>query len=387
MKLLIRKSLPLAFFIVSHLLLADTLYLKSGKMIQGTIVEETDQYTKINVSGITVTYFPEQIARREPPQKNGQSENTLTYRVTYRFFLKARADLTSLQFKFPLARRDITGQTQVELETNPKHNVLTVDPDGNQVAGFYFSNVKNGQVETISLSYLVVINPNNHPASAKDVPDTYEPLAQDLKNFLKEEGDIDPQDAVIQQTTQALIGSLSNPFQKAKALYDFITDTITYEDLETDYANQELASGLQYPKETLELKRGNCMAIAKLFIALARAAGIPARQVDGVVFMPQGDSSVSLQKCGHAWTEIYLPLYGWTPVDPTFGITQKEKYFCFSYQNHIREFYGQLLSKTLGSLYRGSSIEIRSRQHFTVYPVERDAEIEIERIANIPNHT
>jgi transglutaminase-like putative cysteine protease len=62
--------------------------------------------------------------------------------------------------------------------------------------------------------------------------------------------------------------------------------------------------------EVLETRRGDCNEHTVLYVALARAVGIPARTAAGLVY---SDGSFFY----HAWPEIYLN--GWVAVDPTFG--------------------------------------------------------------------
>ncbi|MEJ2050446.1 MAG: transglutaminase-like domain-containing protein, partial [Calditrichota bacterium] len=52
------------------------------------------------------------------------------------------------------------------------------------------------------------------------------------------------------------------------------------------------------------------------FIALCRAAGLPARYVGSIVV--RGDDA-SLDDVFHRWPEVYLPNYGWIPIDPEGG--------------------------------------------------------------------
>lgn len=44
---------------------AETLYLKDGRKIEGSIIQKTPQEVKINVRGITVTYFSDEIEKIE----------------------------------------------------------------------------------------------------------------------------------------------------------------------------------------------------------------------------------------------------------------------------------------------------------------------------------
>jgi transglutaminase-like putative cysteine protease len=52
-----------------------------------------------------------------------------------------------------------------------------------------------------------------------------------------------------------------------------------------------------------------------VFVALARAAGVPAREVFGLRLGKEAGVS-DLTKGHHCWAEFYLPGYGWVPVDP-----------------------------------------------------------------------
>jgi hypothetical protein len=61
---------------------------------------------------------------------------------------------------------------------------------------------------------------------------------------------------------------------------------------------------------TLRAERGHPDGKVRLFVALARAAGIPARIVRGVAIRPEG-------AYGHAWAEVWAGQ--WIATDPVFG--------------------------------------------------------------------
>jgi len=63
--------------------------------------------------------------------------------------------------------------------------------------------------------------------------------------------------------------------------------------------------------EVLRNRKGNCQSHARLYTALARAAGIPTRFVSGIVYV---DGKGFLY---HSWAESYAGR--WLAVDPTFG--------------------------------------------------------------------
>jgi transglutaminase-like putative cysteine protease len=68
---------------------------------------------------------------------------------------------------------------------------------------------------------------------------------------------------------------------------------------------------------------GKCADLNALFVGLARAAGLPARDVYGIRIAPSrmglrslGASSQDVTKAQHCRAEVYLNAYGWVPVDP-----------------------------------------------------------------------
>jgi Transglutaminase-like superfamily len=83
------------------------------------------------------------------------------------------------------------------------------------------------------------------------------------------------------------------------------------------YHRLEKAYGVSRDRatEVLALGKGDCTEHALLFTALARAAGIPARQVHGLVFARYDDDVPALY--WHAWVEVKSG-DEWIAVDPTF---------------------------------------------------------------------
>jgi hypothetical protein len=78
------------------------------------------------------------------------------------------------------------------------------------------------------------------------------------------------------------------------------------------YGNLEKKITISVPSaaQVLETRSGDCNEHTVLYVALARAAGLPARTAAGVVYL-RG------QFYYHAWPEVWLGQ--WVAVDPTFG--------------------------------------------------------------------
>ncbi len=65
--------------------------------------------------------------------------------------------------------------------------------------------------------------------------------------------------------------------------------------------------------QTLASREADCLEHAELYVALARASGLPARVVSGAAFS-EGSFGA------HAWVEIYLGQ--WVEIDPTWGLSE-----------------------------------------------------------------
>lgn len=85
-------------------------------------------------------------------------------------------------------------------------------------------------------------------------------------------------------------------------------------------------SGLQPVSETLETARGACRDTALVFMAVCRAAGIPARFVSGC---QEGDPDCQEADL-HGWAEVYLPGFGWKGYDPTHGLAVADRHIVYA---------------------------------------------------------
>ncbi|HYT11767.1 MAG TPA: transglutaminase family protein [Candidatus Nitrosopolaris sp.] len=77
--------------------------------------------------------------------------------------------------------------------------------------------------------------------------------------------------------------------------------------------------------DVLALRSGVCQDFAHLFIAVARAMGVPARYVSGYIHDPRGKR---ITGASHAWGEAWVPGRGWIGYDATHPVRITE--------NHVR---------------------------------------------------
>jgi transglutaminase-like putative cysteine protease len=127
-----------------------------------------------------------------------------------------------------------------------------------------------------------------------------------------------PTDGIVKDTAMEIAGKLATDTDKARAIYDWIVEN-TYRNPKT------LGCGIGDIRFLLESRDlgGKCADLNALYVGLARAAGLPARDVYGIRvarselgYRSLGVSSENVSKAQHCRAEVYLKEYGWVPVDP-----------------------------------------------------------------------
>ncbi|MBI3452976.1 MAG: transglutaminase family protein [Rhodospirillales bacterium] len=125
-----------------------------------------------------------------------------------------------------------------------------------------------------------------------------------------------PIDGIVYKTAAAITVGRARPINKAQAIYDWIVAN-TFRDPKTRGCG---LGDIKFMLESGDLS-GKCADINGLFVGLARAVGLPAREfygirvADSVLFKSLGASD-DVTKAQHCRAEVYIEGYGWTPVDP-----------------------------------------------------------------------
>lgn len=116
-----------------------------------------------------------------------------------------------------------------------------------------------------------------------------------------------PTDGAVKELADEIVAGKSGVYEKARAIYDWTCKNM-YRDPQTKGCGPgDVCLLLQEPG-------GKCTDIHSVFVALCRAAGVPAREIFG---LRQGKKEqVTISTWQHCWAEFFLPGYGWVPVDP-----------------------------------------------------------------------
>jgi len=110
----------------------------------------------------------------------------------------------------------------------------------------------------------------------------------------------------IRMLTDELTGGIRNPIEKARAIYDFVTQNVRYAFMRAYFGLENIA------ENSARNLRGDCGVQALLFITLCRCAGIPARWQSGLIAEPDD------MGC-HDWAMFYVAPQGWMFADCSFG--------------------------------------------------------------------
>ncbi|WP_462279722.1 transglutaminase domain-containing protein [Salinivirga cyanobacteriivorans] len=141
------------------------------------------------------------------------------------------------------------------------------------------------------------------PANVGDLED----VPEDIRNrYLANNEKYQFDHPIITRALETALQGETNPYWMARRLFNYLIDHMYY----------EMVGGWNTAPAVLERGNGSCSEYTFTYIAMCRAAGIPARYVGSVVI--RGDDS-SMDDVFHRWAEIYLPGYGWIPVDASRG--------------------------------------------------------------------
>lgn len=192
-------------------------------------------------------------------------------------------------------------QTISAIAFYPALTAQTPDEHGNQVLYWNLSGTPApGQTLDIGERFTVTVYAIEAQIDPADVK-PYDTASTLYQRYTLSERNIEANDSSIILAAAAAVGGETNPYLMAERIYQYIAAHLFYLD----------GPGFQGAKLTLELGSGECGDYATLFVAMARAVGIPARPVVGY-HAYSGEQY-------HVWAEFYLQGIGWVPVDAQAG--------------------------------------------------------------------
>jgi len=203
------------------------------------------------------------------------------------------------------------------ISISPKPETINLDQDGNWLAQYSLGPRQSLDI-TADISISLSISPRSEYAG---------PASLDTSLYTKA--------TQYWPTTDGHIVSIAKEYKTPKQIYDYVVSTLSYD---YNLVGQEpvrkgASQALQNPAHAI------CMEFTDTFIAIARAAGIPAREAVGFAYTTNAKlRPLSLvSDVLHAWPEYYDTEQNvWIPIDPTWAnTTGGVNYFDKMDFNHI----------------------------------------------------
>ncbi|QSX34369.1 transglutaminase domain-containing protein [Shewanella avicenniae] len=134
-----------------------------------------------------------------------------------------------------------------------------------------------------------------------------------------------PTDGIVKATADKIVGSETDPLKKAHKIYLWVSENMERDDSVIGCGQGDVRAILESGK-----LGGKCTDINSVFVALARAVGLPAREMFGLrlgqgikmgkyssAFGSADANGVAKETGGqHCRAMFFLAGFGWVPVDP-----------------------------------------------------------------------
>ena len=206
---------------------------------------------------------------------------------------------------------DTSYQDVIYQRIEPKPINVTLDPDGNYLAWYRLNRGQKRNIKVIGSAKLYTKSKVKNPVLEESLRKKY---TQSLKYWEKD-------NPLIGNKLTEILGENPpvDPAEKVKLIYRFVVDNLKYDPSRLKDNIERLGAVTALNNSASAV----CMEFTDLFISLARAAGIPARELDGYAYT----ANLSLRPLSltkdvlHAWPEYWDESRGWIMVDPTWENT------------------------------------------------------------------
>jgi len=307
---------------------------------------------------------------------------THTYEFTQHYDLqvpKGSSGETKLWVPLPFSN-DYQRVKWIEFEGNYQQAYIT---ENNQYSAstLFASWDKHAQKRVLTVK-LVVETQDREPIKQGLLKDYQAPekieYSIDVQPYLKPTAHIKT-DGIVKQYADKIIGSENNPLKKAQLIHQWIVNN-----MERDNSVLGCGDGDVEKILTTGILKGKCTDINSVFVALARAANIPAREVFGIrlgqavkmgeysqtAFGSAKDKIANENGGQHCRAEFYLAGFGWVPVDSAdvakYRLTEKKA---------VEDKATQAVSQYLFGNWEANWMGFNHARDFTLFPAPELAPI------------
>jgi hypothetical protein len=163
-------------------------------------------------------------------------------------------------------------------------------------------------------------------------------VPEDVKRYLGPTSSAQSDDPKIIAKAKEIVGNEANALLAAERIVGWVNGNLD---------KRSGARGAATATEVLTDGAGDCTEHSVLAVALLRAAGLPARQVDGIVYLVEADGRPVAGY--HAWSEVWLGR--WIAIDAMFGETgTSARYLMFGYDEPGAHSGSGRLGRTIGRI-------------------------------------
>lgn len=261
----------------------------------------------------------------------------------------------------------------VDISGNFDHHAILKDSESGTI--FLYAEWTN-PTENGTLSYS--FNITRTEIIRKNFPLVEGPIPVEVEQFLLPSPSV-PINGTVKAETEKAITTEETILAKSIAIYDYIINNGVRDPT-------ILGCGDGDPCTTIEDGiSGKCADIHSVYVAMARSAGIPAREIFGTRISKDGDITGNY----HCRAEFYLPGYGWVPVDPSDvrkAMLKEDLELTDARTDEVREYYFGAQTETYVDFYSGRDITCNPAQsagtvNYLMYPYAEVDGVPLDHLA------
>lgn len=206
---------------------------------------------------------------------------------------------------------------------DPQPVNVTIDDDGNYLAWYRIPRAQSINIKVLGEAKLFQQTSQNKVTLTE----------AERKTYTKSQKFWESDNPIIKEKLNEIIAKTEDDHQKVEAIYRYVVGLLKYDPkrISDNIARLGGVGALQNPTSAL------CMEFTDLFITLARAAGIPTRELDGFGYSTNTKLRPAKEaNLLHSWPEYWDENKGWIMVDPTWeNTTQGVDFFNQMDLNHL----------------------------------------------------
>ena len=255
--------------------------------------------------------------------KSKEKKFTLTY--THQTTNYGPGEIKSLDVYLAIPTNRVNQTIENKIKYSKKYTDIITDKWRQKTAHYHYENIKSGKIKEVEMK----VDVNLYDVRYFIYPDKVGSLAQipvNVKNkYLVDDIKYQYKNPIIKNAVKDAVGNEKNPYWIARKIFNYLIPRMYY----------QMSGGWNTAPTVLTRGNGSCSEYSFVYISMCRAAGIPARYVGSIA--TRGDEA-SMDDVFHRWVEIYLPNYGWIPIDPSGG-DQKSPAAQADFIGHLRNHY------------------------------------------------